>query len=161
MTVRACWPKSPKPLAVVFDIDETALSNYNDMVHLNFGGTLAEINALADEGHDPAIPYTRTLFNYAKNHGVATFFITGRREPMRINTEKNLQQDGYNNWTGLFLKPVSYHQASAIPYKTAVRKKITNTGYEIIFSIGDQYSDLKGGYADMTFKLPNPFYLVP
>ena len=31
--------KRPKKLAVVFDIDETALTNYDDMRHLNFGGT--------------------------------------------------------------------------------------------------------------------------
>jgi HAD superfamily, subfamily IIIB (Acid phosphatase) len=29
-------------------------------------------------------------------------------------------------------------------------------GYTIILSVGDQESDLKGGYAERVFKLPNP-----
>ena len=28
-------------------------------------------------------------------------------------------------------------------------------------NVGDQASDLDGGYAERTFKLPNPFYFVP
>jgi hypothetical protein len=30
-----------------------------------------------------------------------------------------------------------------------------------VANFGDQYSDLKGGYADRTFKLPNPNYFLP
>ena len=30
----------------------------------------------------------------------------------------------------------------------------------VVASIGDQYSDLDGGYADRTYKLPNPTYFV-
>jgi len=31
-------------------------------------------------------------------------------------------------------------------------------GYAIVVNIGDQMSDLDGGFAERTFKLPNPFY---
>lgn len=150
----------PKQLAIVFDIDETALSNYDDMVRLDFGGTAADIEALEADAHDPAIPYTRTLYTFAKNNNIAIFFITSRREHLRKMTEKNLLTDGYRQWSGLFMKPDDYHQPSVIPYKTAMRKKITQMGYDIIFTMGDQDSDLKGGYADMAFKLPDPFYLI-
>ena len=34
-------------------------------------------------------------------------------------------------------------------------------GFTIILSVGDQESDLKGGYAERTFKLPNPVYYLP
>lgn len=150
----------PKQLAVVFDIDETAITNYNDMLHLDFGGTESNIEQLEAEGHDPAIPYTRTLYTFAKNNNVAVFFITGRREYLRKMTEKNLIDDGYDQWSGLFMKPDDYQQPSVSPYKTATRKKITQMGYDIILNLGDQESDLKGGYADMAFKLPDPFYLI-
>jgi hypothetical protein len=30
----------------------------------------------------------------------------------------------------------------------------------IIANLGDQFSDLAGGYAERTFKLPNPFYSI-
>lgn len=151
---------NPKQLAVVFDIDETTLSNYDDMVHLDFGGTEADIEALEADANDPAIPYTRTLYTFAKNNNIAIFFVTGRREKLRKMTEKNLLDDGYNQWSGLFMKPDNYNMPSVVSYKTAMRKKIVNMGYDIIFNMGDQDSDLKGGYADMAFKLPDPFYLI-
>ena len=34
-------------------------------------------------------------------------------------------------------------------------------GFRIVANFGDQFSDLKGGYADKTFKLPNPTYFLP
>jgi hypothetical protein len=33
-------------------------------------------------------------------------------------------------------------------------------GFTIIANIGDQKSDLEGGYAEMTFKVPSPFYFI-
>jgi hypothetical protein len=48
-----------------------------------------------------------------------------------------------------------------VHYKTATRKHIESLGYEIVANFGDQYSDLEGGYADKTFKLPNPTYFLP
>ena len=39
--------------------------------------------------------------------------------------------------------------------------KIAAMGYWIIENMGDQPSDLAGGYAERTFKLPNPFYRIP
>ena len=40
-------------------------------------------------------------------------------------------------------------------------EEIAERGYTIIFSMGDQDSDLAGGYAERTFKLPNPVYYLP
>lgn len=31
----------------------------------------------------------------------------------------------------------------------------------MVVNVGDQASDLLGGYAELTFKLPNPFYVIP
>jgi hypothetical protein len=30
-----------------------------------------------------------------------------------------------------------------------------------VADFGDQYSDLKGGFADETYKIPNPMYYLP
>ena len=46
-------------------------------------------------------------------------------------------------------------------YKSGTRAYIESMGYEIIASFGDQPSDLNGGYADRTFKMPNPNYYLP
>jgi hypothetical protein len=49
---------------------------------------------------------------------------------------------------------------SAILYKSSIRKTIEKKGYDIVINIGDQFSDLKGGFADMVFKVPDPYYFV-
>jgi hypothetical protein len=50
---------------------------------------------------------------------------------------------------------------ATIPYKSGVRAHLEDLGYEIVGNFGDQFSDLKGGFADRTFKLPNPNYFLP
>jgi acid phosphatase len=41
------------------------------------------------------------------------------------------------------------------------RRQIEQQGYTIIANIGDQPSDLDGGFSEQTYLLPNPFYRVP
>lgn len=48
-----------------------------------------------------------------------------------------------------------------IQYKAGTRAYIESMGYDIVADFGDQYSDLTGGYADRTFKIPNPNYYLP
>jgi len=45
-------------------------------------------------------------------------------------------------------------------FKTAERCKLTEQGWKIVANIGDQPSDLEGGYAERIFLLPNPFYRI-
>jgi acid phosphatase len=45
-------------------------------------------------------------------------------------------------------------------YKAAARARLAAEGRVIVANIGDQESDLAGGYAERTFKLPGPFYLI-
>jgi predicted secreted acid phosphatase len=151
--------KNQMKLAIVLDIDETALSNYTDMLHLNFGGTLEEINDLANDGHNTAIPGIKALYNFASQHHVAVFFVTGRKEYQREATERNLKTVGYAHWDGLFMKANDSQQPLSL-FKAVMRKQIIKMGYDIVLNIGDQLSDLDGGYADMNFKLPNPYYRI-
>jgi len=48
-----------------------------------------------------------------------------------------------------------------IQYKSGTRAYIESQGYDIVADLGDQFSDLLGGYADKTFKMPNPNYYLP
>ncbi len=150
----------PQNLAMVMDIDETTLCNYPDMKQLNFGGSPQEVEALEAAGHDAPMPYMSNLYHYAIQNGIKIFFITARREDQRRATERNLKADGFNQFQALYLMPQNYHKNSASFYKTAMRKQIEKAGYDIVVNIGDQQSDLRGGYADMSFKIPNPYYLV-
>lgn len=52
--------------------------------------------------------------------------------------------------------------ASVSEYKRRSRKYIQDDlHYHIVANVGDQQSDLTGGYADQDFKVPNPFYFIP
>lgn len=150
----------PLQLAVVFDIDETALSGYQDMLKLRFGGTNQQFTEFLARADEPAIAPTLALYNYIKSNHLAAFFVTGRGELLRQATTKNLLAAGYHDWDGLYLRPEQYHEKSIVPYKSSVRKHIENAGYTIIATIGDQQSDLDGGYAEKGFKLPNPYYFI-
>lgn len=153
--------KNPKKLALVLDIDETALSNYDDLRRLQFGGTAEEIEAANVDGHDSAIDPTLDLYRFALENNIAIFFITGRKEFERSATIENLLHAGYQKWSGLLMQPDNYNRYSITSYKVASREKIEEMGYDIVLNIGDQYSDLRGSHADMTIKLPNPFYYIP
>jgi predicted secreted acid phosphatase len=100
------------------------------------------------------------LARYARERGVAVFFLTGRPERLREATERNLRSAGYD-WTGVILKPDALRTSSAVEQKAAERKKLVEQGYTIAVNVGDQMSDLDGGFAERTYKLPNPFYFVP
>ncbi len=153
--------KNQKKFALVLDIDETALSNYPTMLEMNFGGTLEAIDEAEGRGVDPVIAPTLELYRYAKENNIAVFFVTARTEPYRAATEKNLVNAGYKNWNGLSLKAETDKNKSSAPYKINARTLIEKQGYDILLNIGDQQSDLTGGHADKTFKLPNPYYLTP
>ena len=48
-----------------------------------------------------------------------------------------------------------------VQYKSGTRAYIESQGYDIVADLGDQFSDLQGGFADKTFKMPNPNYYLP
>jgi predicted secreted acid phosphatase len=50
---------------------------------------------------------------------------------------------------------------ATIPYKSGTRAYIESQGYDIVANFGDQFSDLLNGFADKTFKMPNPNYYLP
>jgi hypothetical protein len=145
--------------AIVFDVDETALSNYSAIDKDNFTfGPNSKAEATDEIGK--AIPPTLALYKLAQKKGLATFFITGRGEAVRDHTAHNLQREGFTNYNALVLKPAGF-TGTTVDYKSGARKAIEDQGYRIVASVGDQYSDLAGGHEAAAFKLPNPFYYLP
>ncbi len=153
--------KNPQKLAIVLDIDETSLSNYKYMVARDFTGTHAQFHQDHLAASTPRIEPMLTLYKKVLKQGVNVFFVTGRSKSERQATENNLKKAGYSHWTGLYLRPGDYKSKSIIPFKSHARELISQKGYTIIATIGDQYSDIKGGYAKKGFKLPNPYYYLP
>ena len=145
-------------LAAVFDIDETALSNWQALADCGFCPFTVQAK-LYSNAHDPAITPVLELFNAAKKRGVAVFFLTGRPSAQRDLTINNLNEVGYAGWTELIMRPQGDHSPARV-FKPQERQRIEDKGYHIILSIGDQASDLAGCCAERVFKLPNPFYLV-
>lgn len=159
--IKARQAGSAKKLALVLDIDETSLSNYNFMANTDFSGDKIQIDKHILAADDLAIKPTLNLYNYAIAHGINVFFVTGRKKYFEKATVRNLHQAGYHNWTGLYFKPDNYKPHSVIPFKSHARAVIMAKGFTIVANVGDQFSDIKGGYQQKGYKLPNPFYYLP
>jgi acid phosphatase len=59
------------------------------------------------------------------------------------------------------MEPADAHYLSAADFKAPQRQTIESEGYTIVANMGDQPSDLDGGFAERTYLLPNPFYRIP
>jgi acid phosphatase len=156
--------------AIVLDIDETSLSNWT-AYRLNGWGRVVGggcdlqqgpcgLRAWQALGQSNALAPTLALARRARALGVDVFFISGRPPNLQESTERNLREQGYE-WTRVILLPEGAKFASAVDFKAPERKKLTEQGYTILLSLGDQQSDLTGGFAERTFKLPNPVYFLP
>ncbi|MEV7542345.1 HAD family acid phosphatase [Streptomyces sp. NPDC089915] len=134
----AASPAGEKP-AIVLDIDNSSLET-----DFHWFWTFPT----------PAIEKVRALTQYANERGVAIFFVTARPGIVYSLTERNLKAVGYPV-TGLYVRdlPALFGQVSA--YKTAKRAEIEARGYTIIANIGNNESDLVGGHAERTVKLPD------
>ncbi len=146
-------------LAIMIDVDETALSNWENIQKHDFGFSHDEFLKWQQEARAPAIRATLEIFRFGLENHLAVFFCTGRPEAEREWTVKDLESAGYRNWTGLIMRQQDSPRF-AVDYKVAERKKLSESGYRIILSLGDQDSDLAGPFAGKTFKLPNPFYYL-
>lgn len=149
-----------KKYALVLDIDETCLSNYKNIVARDFTGNRKSIHKDILKANAKAIPPCKHLFYFAKAHHVDVFFVTGRYDTEKQATIKNLHREGFKGWKNIFFKPDQSHLGSKAlqNYKSLARKSLAKKGYTILATVGDQESDLKGGYALKGFKLPNPYY---
>jgi predicted secreted acid phosphatase len=162
----------PQRLAVVLDIDETSISNWDNIKTNNFGfipngpcsgraGFACGFNDWINKAAATPIRPTLQFFNVARSKNVAIFFITGRRHSQRAATIKNLTRAGFKGWAELRTRPDNEHTPSIVPFKSGERARLAASGnYTIIATIGDQDSDLEGGSAECGIKLPNPFYFI-
>ncbi len=175
--------------AIVFDVDDTTLATYNYEISSNWAFTSASNGVFVNGELFPAVPGMVQLADDAASEGYAIIFLTGRPTSQHDATLGNLTSDampsppaihnGYPTPTALFLKPAVGNYATQAPwllpcatdtlsgcntddYKTLTRKHIEqDLGYDIVANFGDQFSDLNGGFADRTFKMPNPNYFLP
>jgi predicted secreted acid phosphatase len=166
--------------AVVFDADDTTLWTYDmedNAMHFNFDPVKQDTDWVQPEAF-PATPGMVPLVNAVGAAGCTVVGLTGRRANQRAATLGNLTRVGYTaftpehyytKWLGTAADPAIYPPGTpcndgvctTIEYKSATRAYVESQGYDIIANFGDQFSDLIGGYADRTVKLPNPTYYLP
>lgn len=146
-------------LTVIFDLDETLFDNWGYLAAMDFGYVPREWERWVEEASAPAHEPVRAVYRAARERGVDVIFLTGRTERGRAATEKNLRAIGCGDFAVLVCRPDG-DKRTAAEFKTAARQRLAAEGRTIIANIGDQVSDLTGGFAERTFKLPNPFYLV-
>ncbi|WP_328341868.1 hydrolase [Streptomyces violaceus] len=134
---RIAAAKPGEKQAIVFDIDNTTLET-------DFGFSYPQ------PANKPVLEAAR----YAQEHGVALFFVTARPDIIYSFTEYNLKQTGYRV-SGLYVRNFIDLFKNVAEYKTAQRVDIERKGYTIIANIGNSATDLSGGHAEKTYKLPD------
>lgn len=171
--VKGMSKRQLKKTALVFDIDDTLLSNYNLQASAvpAFSLTSAQMSAPQQDESVllPVIPQTRKILKWAQRRGINIHMITGRRPDESANTYRNLAAVGIAGKFKVHFRPtlnpgVTTEPAAgpAMPYKSAVRKRIERKNKQVILAnFGDQFSDLRGGYAEIAYKIPNPMYMIP
>jgi HAD superfamily, subfamily IIIB (Acid phosphatase) len=143
--------------AMVLDVDDTALSTY---ACLRAVGFVRADGDCAGGGALPPVEQTLGLFRRAVGSGVTVFFVTRRRESLRAVTRRNLRAAGYGGRLRVRPAPNGGTKAAHRAFKARERARIRRAGWRIVANVGDQRSDLTGGSARRTFKLPNPMYVT-
>ncbi|MET9522651.1 HAD family acid phosphatase [Streptomyces coeruleorubidus] len=134
---RIAAAKPGEKQAIVFDIDNTTLET-------DFGFSYPQ------PANKPVLEAAR----YAQERGVALFFVTARPDIIYSFTEYNLKQAGYQV-SGLYVRNFIDLFKNVAEYKTAQRVDVERKGYTIIANIGNSATDLSGGHAEKTYKLPD------
>ncbi len=157
---RAAQRKPNEKLALILDIDETTLSNWDEMNAANFEYNSGAFSAWVESAQAPAIPGTLRVFKVAEELGVSVIFITGRPENQRAASETNLRFRGFDKWEKLIMRAPDQQKLTAEQYKSAERGIVAQT-YGLILNVGDQWSDLRGpNPAEYSVKYPDPYYFL-
>ena len=75
-------------------------------------------------------------------------------------TYGNLVKEGYITFDTLITQREHEYKLKAAEFKSAKRTELTEKGYDIIGTVGDQWSDLEGEYHGIQVKIPNYLYLI-
>jgi len=151
--------KLPKNPAFVFDIDETSLSNMEYELKYDFGYSKDTWDNWVNEGKAIAIREVKRFYDTLVSRNIAIIFITGRNLSQFDITKKNLISEGYFKFDTLICRNNQELHLKAIEYKSNKRRNLSEK-YTIIGSIGDQWSDLDGGWTILKIKLPNYMYYI-
>jgi predicted secreted acid phosphatase len=150
----------PANSAVVFDVDETSLSNYEAIKKIHLGYERDMWDYWINEANAPAISEVKQFYDFVILKKIKVIFLSSRKSSQYNATYSNLKNAGYITFDTLILKDNSDFSFTSLEFKSKQRGLLTNKGYNIIAVIGDQESDLQGNYHDIQIKLPNYIYII-
>lgn len=146
--------------AAIFDVDDTALSNYEISKRLDFGYDYQIVQDWVMSGRLPAIKQTKEFYDYLKSKGLKIIFLTGRQYEEYDATYQNLIKTGYTGFDTLIVRNKRARKISASEFKASVRRELSTKGYDIILCVGDQWTDLEGDNTGIKVKIPNYLYEI-
>jgi predicted secreted acid phosphatase len=146
--------------AIVFDVDETSLSNYESIKKIYFGYDPQKWDDWINEAKAPAIPEVKLFYDFVTLKNIKVIFLSSRNISQYKATYQNLHNAGYVSFDTLILKDSSYSGYTSLAFKSRQRELLTQKGYDIIADIGDQNSDLDGNDHGIQIKLPNYLYII-
>jgi acid phosphatase len=146
--------------AVVFDVDETTLSNYASIKKIYFGYDPVGWDNWINEGKAPAIPEVKQFYDFVIMKKIKAIFLSSRKGYQYKVTYTNLNNAGYTAFDTLILKSNSDSGLSSLEFKSKQRELLSKKGYDIIAVIGDQESDMEGKDHGLQIKLPNYLYII-
>ncbi len=146
--------------AAVFDVDETALTNYELDKKYDFGYDNELWDNWVKTAKAPPIKSVRKLYDFFVSKNIKIIFITGRQFFQYNATYKNLLTAGYKKFDTLIVRKPGEKSLTALKFKSEKRTDLTKKGYNIICSVGDQYSDLDGADHGYQVKIPNYIYII-
>jgi acid phosphatase len=149
-----------KNSVVIFDVDDTALSNYEISKRLDYGYDFKIIQDWVLSAKLPAIKHTKELYDFLKSKNIKLIFLTGRNFEEYDATYKNLISQGYTDFDTLIVRSEEQKKIKSQIFKSGIREELTKSGYEIIGTVGDQWTDLNEPYSGIQIKLPNYLYEI-
>lgn len=145
---------------VIFDVDETALNNYELAEQMGFGYVYEMNKKWNTEMKSPAFPQVKELYDFLLSKGARIIFLTGRNFYEYDVTYQNLINAGYTVFDTLITQIGDETKMKAREFKSGKRIWLTKQGYEIVGTVGDQWTDLEGEYHGIQIKIPNYLYLI-
>lgn len=148
----------PENAAVVFDVDETALCNYEYIKQQNFGYNRKKWHDYVKDAKGNVNSQVKVLYDWLIEKEVKIVFLTGRKADEYAATQHNLFEAGYEKYSVLICRSKEEEYIPATIFKIEKRKELEKNGLKIIATVGDQHNDVIGAATGLRIKIPNLLY---
>jgi len=145
-----------KPLAIITDLDETALDNSESEAMFYKNDTNATFALLHDwwlQGKAKAVPGAVDFFNYAKSKGVHIYYISNRSVDVIDSTRTNMHRLGFPYTDSAKNDVVFRFLSTSVPTKQGRRDTVAMKDSVIVF-LGDNLIDLDKAFDEIPSKFP-------